>query len=163
MHWKLSFTRGVSTLGSRSSLRLRLSVESRVYFILWLVHVYGAWGIKHIHADTCYMHHTPPSCSTRVPPPQYADGAPAQGILAISFGPRVGYQQNPEICYLQSAPSAALMHQARLLHTHAPYVLRIVFCKEKKIVSKNILRYAKDPLLHAAATWLRKSTLLPRL
>ena len=132
MHWKLSFTRGVSTLGSRSSLRLRLSVESRVYFILWLVHVYGAWGIKHIHADTCYMHHTPPSCSTRVPPPQYADGAPAQGILAISFGPRVGYQQNPEICYLQSAPSAALMHQARLPHTHTPYVLRIVFCKEKK-------------------------------
>ena len=45
----------------------------------------------------------------------------------------------------ESAPSAALMHQARLLHTHAPYVLRIVFCKEKKIVSKNILRYARDP------------------
>jgi hypothetical protein len=41
MHRKLSFTRGVSTLGEEAASGS--VIESGVYFILWLV--YGVWGM----------------------------------------------------------------------------------------------------------------------
>ena len=119
MHWKLSSTRGVSTLGVEASSGSVLKAV-HVYFILWFV--YGVWGIKHIHADTCYMHHTPPSCSTRVPPPQYADGAPAQGILAISFGPRVGHMakftESTQLVWYSKRPHAAPIPPNHHPHRH---------------------------------------------
>jgi len=42
MHRKLSFTRGVSTLGEEAASGSVID-ESGVYFILWLV--YGVWGM----------------------------------------------------------------------------------------------------------------------